>query len=298
MISRRRFLMIAASVTVTPSLTHAHRWRCFALGTDVELILDMPHSDAVDLTRQIEQKLRHIEMLFSLYDQNSWLVRLNQTGFLRDMPDEWLTLLDQVDHLHQATEGLFDPTVQMLWQAVADGRPPNDVTGDLGWARRNRQQRDLFLAKRQSISFNGIAQGFATDAVCDLLRAHGVQQTLVNIGEHAAIGGAFRLGLEDPDHGVLGQITLMDQAVATSSPRATLINGRAHIMHPLAQPRWSTVSVMARDAVVADGVSTAMVLASKPQIRRIMARLPQISRVILVDQNGDVQTITAQAVEN
>lgn len=48
-------------------------------------------------------------------------------------------------------------------------------------------------APSQALTFNGIAQGFATDLVADVLRDHCLTNTLVNIGEYRAMGGALAL---------------------------------------------------------------------------------------------------------
>ena len=39
-----------------------------------------------------------------------------------------------------------------------------------------------------AITLNGIAQGYATDRVVDVLRARGLSTTLVNMGEIRALG--------------------------------------------------------------------------------------------------------------
>ena len=75
-----------------------------------------------------------------------------------------------------------------------------------------------------AITLNGIAQGYATDRVVDMLRQAGLSTTLVNMGEIRAIGarpdGApWRVGLADPDRpGALTEtVDLVDRAVATSA---------------------------------------------------------------------------------
>jgi len=123
-----------------------------------------------------------------------------------------------------------------------------------------------------------------------LLRAAGARESLIDVGEQAAIGGPFRLAIQDPAQGVVGRRTLIDGAVATSSPKATLLRGRPHILHPLdgaAQPHWSTVSVEADDATTADALSTALCLADRGEAAAILARVPGARRAYCVDASGD-----------
>src|SRR6056297_2116037 len=121
------------------------------------------------------------------------------------------------------------------------GRRPRPARAAIGWARVRRDGDSIRLAPGQALTLNGMAQGFATDRVRALLRDAGLDRCLVNIGEFAALGGPWRLGLADPVHGHLGQVTLDGTAVATSSPAADQVGGQAHILHATARPRWSTV---------------------------------------------------------
>lgn len=79
-------------------------------------------------------------------------------------------------------------------------------------------------------------------------------------------------------------------AIATSSPAATPLGDQGHILHASARPHWSTVSVEASSATLADSLSTAMVLAPRDQIREIKKQA-DITRVTLVDFDGNLMTL-------
>src|SRR5439155_17276309 len=75
-----------------------------------------------------------------------------------------------------------------------------------------------------AVTLNGIAEGYATDRVVEMLRRAGLSTTMVNMGEIRAIGsrpdGApWRVGLADPDRPgeIIESIDLVDRAVATSA---------------------------------------------------------------------------------
>ena len=44
-----------------------------------------------------------------------------------------------------------------------------------------------------------------------------LKKVLINIGEFAALGGLFTLGISDPAYGLVGTTKLSNRAVATSS---------------------------------------------------------------------------------
>lgn len=284
--NRRRFLSLSAAALL-PAPAVAHSWRGRALGADVDVTLTGPGAQAALDTIPI--LLHGIEAQFSLY-RDSALTRLNADGHL--VPDAMFAdLCDLCDRLHRATDGLFDPTVQPLWRALATGAPTLPARSAIGWHRVTLGGR-ISLDNGQALTFNGVAQGFAADIVRAHLTAHGFTQALVNMGEYAALGGPFTVGIDDPAAGQIGRTRITGVALATSSPGSLLVGGQPHILHPKGQPaRWSTVTVQADSAALADGLSTALVFATRDQTRRIRDRLAGVQTITLIDTAGDLTTI-------
>lgn len=293
MITRRRFLTISCAALGAPARAAGvtTRWHGRALGANVSVAIHGPADIAEPALAEALRQIARVEALFSLYAPDSLLVALNRTGQLDAPPADMLALFEASSAMHAATGGLFDPTVQVLWQALATGVPPEDAQPHIGWSRVAVSPERIQLAPGQQLSFNGIAQGYATDRVSDALRAAGLRDIHVNIGEHAAYGDARRLGLSDPTHGHLGHLTLNNGAVATSSPGATHVRGAAHIFGPRGEaPLWSTITVMAHRATEADALSTALCLAPVDVLQRARA-LPGIQRIVAVTPDGDLITL-------
>lgn len=287
MMNRRRFILVSAAAAAGATRANAAtpmRWQGRAMGADVSLVLH--GGDEQDLSTAVAL-IRDAEARFSLYQPNSELSRINDGGggALSVQMSELLHLSARV---HRLSEGLFDPTIQPVFQALLSGaRPPWHL---VGWDRVNLSANHIWLAPGQRLTLNGIAQGYATDLVRSHLRARGFVQALVSVGEHAAIGGPFRLALQDPQFGQVGTRTLTGQAIATSSPLAMTLGDKSHILHPNGQSgiRWSTVSVEAQSAALADGLSTALCHAPIRLVDKV-ARAMGV-RVTLVDHQGDVMT--------
>lgn len=302
-LSRRRFIAITAAASgavPTSALAramdsrsgHTARWRGEALGAEAEITLIGPKAPAEAALASARAEIATMTSEFNLYDPASALGRLNETGRLDHPSDTFRTLCDTVDALHRATHGLFDPTVQRIWNGLA-------LDADFGWPLVTRDAGAITLRPGLALTFNGIAQGFATDRVSEVLKQHGFTQSLVNIGEMRGTGGPWTIGLADPKAGLLGTRTLTDGAIATSSPGAmTLAGGIAHIVHPTdpaRAPLWSTVSVEADNATLADGLSTALCHADRGQMFPILAQLPGVRGVSLVDTKGDLMTLRPPA---
>ena len=289
---RRRFLQIAAAALVAPGRAAAEtRWQGRALGADVSVSLSGDPAAARALLPLIEALLRDIEAEFSLYDPASSLSRLNRQGWLTPSPD-FRALVAASGEVNHLTGGRFDPTVQPLWNALAEGRRTEAAHAALGWDRVQIEASEIRLAPGQALTFNGIAQGYATDQVRDLLASAGFVHALVNMGEYGALGGPFRLGIEDPAAGLLGYRTLTGTAIATSSPNALSLGREAHILDPKgAAPRWSSVIVEADTAALADGLSTGLCFLDGNDIAALLRRRPDIRSVLLVSPEGELISV-------
>lgn len=289
--NRRRFLTLTAAFVCAPAVTRAATWQGRALGADVSVTLSGPRSETDRALSGIPATLEQIEQLFSLYRPGSALTRLNRDGRLAPVSPLFHALVTLADCAHRLTGGLFDPTVQPLWRALAEGTDPTPARRLIGWSRVIATRKDIILAPGQNLTFNGIAQGFATDLIRSSLEAQGFTRALVDIGEQAALGGPFRIGLVDPTHGPLGQRTLTGGAVATSSPAALRLGAETHILGPDGRaPLWSTVSIEAPTATLADALSTAAVFMPKPALATLKRRAG-LTRITTVDAEGNLSSL-------
>ena len=307
MIGRRRFISIVAgaglagaglsgyvgnAVAAVSSSTNVYRWKGIALGAAASL--SIVHSEGPALAAQVHAEIKRLERIFSLYRTDSALFRLNTEGYLKDPPFELLELLTICDHLHAITEGAFDPTVQPLWQlyarkSAAGGAPSKSEIADtmkhVGWKKLHVEPDELtFETNDGGLTLNGIAQGYITDKVAQLLKRAGVSDVLVNMGEIAAVGfqpdgKPWRVGISDPANPTQPRAfkNLTDMAIATSAPLGTVFDQQGAVGHIL-DPRtghpggkWQQVSVMAPEASRADGLSTAFCLMEKDEINQVSA---------------------------
>ena len=289
MIGRRRFMAIAASFAATPALAQRHTWAGRAFGANATIELHGPADAAKAVLAKVRATIADVEGLFSLYEPSSALVKLNATGKLH-APARFEKLMHLSDAAYHLTEGLFDPTVQPLWRALAENGDVSNARAQIGWGRVQLHGGFVHLEAGQALTFNGIAQGFATDLVAEILEAHGFTHTLINIGEYRALGGPWRLGVADPVHGLLAERTLNTSAIATSSPLATPIGPDGHIVHPLQTPHWSSVSVEAESAAMADALSTGLVLADLDLVKRVSTD-KSVHRITLIDPSGNLTTV-------
>jgi len=298
MLNRRRFLSISALACALPAAVRADappltRWRGIALGASASIAIR--HPDAERLVAAARAEIVRLEGVFSLYRADSALSRLNAAGRLDAPPFEMLELLGLCGVANAATGGLFDPTVQPLWAAYADsytsGQAPDEAVlasalWRVGWKGvRIATDSVSFDRPGMAMTLNGIAQGYIADRVAALLERQGLTDVLVDTGEIRALGGhpdggAWRVELDLPAGAPKTEIALRSRAMASSSPRGTVLDpdGRiGHILHPVtgrpAETQWHLVSVTSPSAALADALSTAFCLMSRAEIERALGGL-------------------------
>jgi len=298
-ISRRRALSIlagAALATTAGSVAaaaHMTEWRGIALGADARILLGgQGRVSAATAIADCIAEIERLETIFSLYRSGSELLALNETGRTEHASLDLRLVLQQCADLHRSTEGLFDPTVQPLWRLYADwfaGRPDRAapdarkvaaLVEKIGMQHVASDHGRIRLSPGCQLTLNGIAQGYITDRIAELLRARGWSHVLADIGEVRVLaerpdGSPFEVLVRESGLG----IALVDAALATSSPDALLFSADerlAHIINPrngrTASP-WRCITVRHASAMVADGLSTALVLASASEMARIARRV-------------------------
>lgn len=299
-IARRRFIHISAALTAVAFVPTAlaaapvRRWSGSALGAhaSIELVgADATLAEAAFTA--VEQEIARLEALFSLYRTDSALTRLNATGRLDAPEADILRLLALVRSVHGETGGLFDPTVQPMFAAYAahyaggraDALPTAELAGCLMLVGFENVIFDedavRFARPGMAMTLNGVAQGYITDRVADLLRARGFDNVLLDIGEIQALGSGrdgsgWKVGLAAGPNGdtLAATLQLKDRAVATSMMDGTVFDvagSVGHILHPTkgaVASAFSAVSVVAPDAALADALSTAAVLMTPEDLSR------------------------------
>jgi FAD:protein FMN transferase len=290
--SRRRALVLLAAAAGLPLAGSTRgkgaplvEWRGRALGAEARLLLVHPEPAAARrLIGRCMAEVARLERIFSLHDPDSELCRLNRDGRLAPASHDLRVVVAEAQRLGALSGGAFDPTIQPLWRLYADhfarpdaGGGPPAAAVEAALRRVDYRALDLdgtqvaFLRPGMAATLNGIAQGWITDRVADLLREAGLASVLVQLGETFAGDppageGPWRVGVPDPQapERMIETIESVNLAIATSSGQATRFDAAGR-HHHLLDPRTGesarhhgSVTVVAARALLADGLSTAL----------------------------------------
>jgi thiamine biosynthesis lipoprotein len=311
---RRTFL--AASLGAIAGCSRApaaglHTASALAFGTNVSVAV--VHAERRVAVAALDEALgaaRMVDRLMSIYRVGSQVHTLNAHGVLADPDPHLLAVLAQARALSVLTRGAFDITVQPLWQAYAGAAGPSrrplrsdrvKAGGLVNWERVQADAGRVGLGKAgMKITLNGLAQGYAADLALAALRARGIKDALVDMGEFAAAGRRrdglpWALGVEDPRNpGTLAAtLHLAGRCVATSGDYAAWFTPdfvHHHIFDPAtgeSPQELASVTVVAPNAMLADGLSTAFMVMGSRKAHALAAKLPGVD-LMTINKRGIV----------
>lgn len=235
---------ILMALTLSSSVTHRAR---FLMGTvcEVAVASEAEAEAAFDEARRIESFL-------STWNDHSELSRVNRGEATAG--SELRALLDTTSGWQQRTGGAFNPRVRGLvevWKTRADGTLPSPQA--IAAALRDPRFEEGAFGK-----------GYAIDRMLARIES---PAAVIDFGGQLAVRGSMRVTIADPerrDRAVLA-LTLANASLSTTSgsEKTFTAGGRtfSHLLDPRsgeALPPRGSVSVIAKDALTADILSTAL----------------------------------------
>lgn len=311
-VTRRRALSIFAATAAgvatggypAGSRTVDYEWRGYAMGTDAHIVFSGAGREAAHSAAEVAAgEIKRLEKALSLFTVESEIVRLNRNGMLPAPTSDMLRAVGIAVEVAKATNGLFDPTVQVLWEAYIDwfsisrdqAIPPQHLVAKaleaVDWRKIKLIGDSIVIGEGQRITLNGLGQGYITDRVANLLRSRGFSHVLVDLGEQRALGPNY-----DGSPWLIGRrglpgIELANGALATSEGVGCILGAKGAVHH-LFDPRtgrsshrWQTITVHHNSAAIADALSTAAYCASEDEIANLVGKLDGLI-VWATDQSG------------
>lgn len=249
----------------------------------MDTVMDFTIYGESGLIDQSESLITSLESLVSVTDADSELYAINQTGSGM-LTEEASSLMKQALEICRRTDGALDlsiyPIVRAWGFTTGSYQVPDEaeIQALLPLVDYRKIQYDaatgtVTLPEGMEIDLGSVAKGYAGQLAAQMLREHGVQSALLNLGGNVQTvgtkpdGSPWQIGIKDPQgEDAMMVLSVEDQAVVTSGgyERYFEQDGQTywHIMDPStghpADSGLISVTIVGDEGVVCDGLSTAL----------------------------------------
>lgn len=249
----------------------------------MDTVMDFTIYGESGLINQSESLIASLESLVSVTDADSELYAINQTGSGM-LTEEASSLMKQALEICRRTDGALDlsiyPIVRAWGFTTGSYQVPDEaeIQALLPLVDYRKIQYDaatgtVTLPEGMEIDLGSVAKGYAGQLAAQMLREHGVQSALLNLGGNVQTvgtkpdGSPWQIGIKDPQgEDAMMVLSVEDQAVVTSGgyERYFEQDGQTywHIMDPStghpADSGLISVTIVGDEGVVCDGLSTAL----------------------------------------
>lgn len=215
---------------------------------------------------KVESEVRRLDKMLNRFDPESEVAFVNREAghYPVAVEDELWDILQACKHYTELTDGYFDITLQGFDSVLLT----------------EEDKSVFFFSESLQIDLGGYGKGYALAKIRELLDAGGVGKALVNFGNSSILavgthpcGAYWPVGLDNPfTKERIADLKLCDCSLSTSG---NMPSHPRHIVNPhtgmFVEDR-KLVSVVAKDPVVAEILTTAFMIADDERVPIIASR--------------------------
>jgi thiamine biosynthesis lipoprotein len=290
----------------------------YVMGTVFEIAAYQDSSqDVSDSIDKAFREIVRIDDLLSDYKPESALSTLNRSAHLHTerVPPDLYLIIEKAVELSRVSEGKFDISIAPLvnlWKAALSGEATptaaqeREVRDCVGYQKIVLTPPDqiTFRSPCLQLDLGAIGKGYAVDRAGEILHASGVRDALINAGGSTifAMGSppgqsAWVVHLRDPSRLIDPYVMLKDESVSTSEQSVPSLLGQdspGHIIDPVTGRPLKTefsVSVIAPNATMSDGLSTTLLLLGPEKGKSLMNGMQGVS-AIWISPKAQMETLS------
>ncbi|MCD7822701.1 MAG: FAD:protein FMN transferase [Oscillospiraceae bacterium] len=234
-----------------------------------------------EVSAAVYNELARLDALFDIYEGGEGSLKdLNDNGILENADNDILELLDIGILFYDLSGGKLNiamGSVLTLWHdARGTGILPDETK--LTEASSHCDISNLIIDgstitlsdSEMSIDVGSIAKGYAADCAAEIASSYGLTSFALDLGGNVkTVGekptGKWKIGIQDPDGGILKTVEVSDESVVTSGDyeRYTVIDGvtYSHIIDPdtlYPANLYRSVTVICESSSLGDALSTSL----------------------------------------
>jgi len=271
--------------------------------------------EAKRIISEIDLELIRIDSLLNRFSEKSLISRLNKERKIQ-APEDIVRLFLLSDSIARLTDGTFDISIAPLLELwgfyennfkIPDTAEIERVKKLVDYSRIQIRGDSIILPQRMKVDLSGIAQGYAADRVADIIKGHGINSALINIGGEMVLVGRssknrpWRIGIRNPrGKGIIEVIEITNGALSTSGDyeKFFMVEGTRypHIIDPrtgFPAMHFVSVTILAKSAAFADAIATAVAVMGPEKGMNFLDSL-KIRGIMYYEENGELQRVETE----
>lgn len=213
---------------------------------------------------------------------DSDVTKINENGS-GEVSEETAFIMNRAMQVSKETKGAFDITiypVMELWgfttknYRVPESSEIADVLKHVSYTNVEVNGQQVTLSDGASIDLGGIAKGYTSLRVIQIMKDCGIEHAIINLGGNVQVlgtktdGSDWRVAIQNPDSesSYLGVLSTADKAVITSGGYERYFEQDGQVYHHIIDPQTgypsesdlTSVTIVCSDGTTADALSTAL----------------------------------------
>lgn len=284
--------------------------KLFAMDTYMEITAYGRKSE--EAVTKAAEEIERLDALLSTGSDTSEVAILNRNKSAIVSEDS-AYLLKRSTELWNSTEGAFDITIYPVMKAWGfageEFRVPTDSElqnlldyVDASKIAFDEATKEVVLPAAAEIDFGGIAKGYTSARVAQIMKEYGIKSAKLNLGGNVQTvgtktdGSLWRIAIKSPDDTLpyLGVLSVEDKAVITSGGYERYFEENGMVYHHIINPKNAkpaqegllSVTIVSEDGTLADGLSTALYVLGKEEAIAYWKAHKEEFDAVLFDDTG------------
>ena len=300
----------ASAPSVSSAGTDSQSIDLFAMDTTMTLTAYGDH--AGEALEAAKSEIERLDALFSISSESGDIYALNR-DHAATLHGDTQTLLERALEVSDSTNGIFDCTIEPVMDAwgftTQNYRVPSadelqQLLTRVDYKQVRQNGSDVSIQADVQVDLGGIAKGYTSDRIMQVLADNGVTSGIVSLGGNVQAlgckpdGSKWRVAVQDPnDEGEnFAVVEIADEAVITSGGYQRYFEEDGTTYHHIIDPRTGYPSdsgvisstIISHDGTLADGLSTSLFIMGVDDALDYWRAHSDEFDAILMDENGTV----------
>jgi len=278
-----------------------------------------------DMQSEIDTLLKEYNMIFSVYEKNSVISKVNNNEEVT-LPPEFIACFNKAMEISQISDGAFDITCGPIVNAWGFGPEEKkkmtpervDSLKLLTGYQKVKIENGKVVKEKQNmkLDMNALCDGYFCDLICEFLQQKGCKNYMTEIGGEVKArgknekGNIWTIGINKPidenvfvNNEIQAKVHIENKALATSGNYRNFYieDGKkyAHTIDPKTgypvQHSLLSATVITEDGMTADGFATTFMVLGLEKSIELSKQMPEMEvYFIYADETGNNQVYMSE----